>query len=268
MFRLPCSTGGLAPLAAAVAAGVLAGPVLGDIIVVHDSREIVTSGTWNAARHSIIGGAVSFNGTMTDHQVSDDFTLTSETKLTRIIADFYHAPPLATPAEGWLVEIFPDIGGLPAEEPRYAITTMNVTRIGSFPAGAISPNPNTPDNRSTFEFDLTDRCVELDPGTWWISLVAVDTTPFGVTYRWVGLTETVLNGSVAAFRNGGLDHGNNLPGTTSGAQDWTPTTLIANSNPWELSMRLEGMIVPAPTSALALAAAAAGTARRRRRPPA
>lgn len=232
--------------------------------VLYESRSMAIDGSWNSRRQSLIGGFAWYGG-MRDHQVADDFTVTSPVELTRVTADFWHNDPLASPADGWLVEVFADVGGKPSETPTHAVWGATGTRLGSFAwTGGGGFAPSTPDQRSTFEIDLTGEGVSLGAGTWWISVVAVDETPFGGVYSWVG-GRSVLNGSVAHARKGGIAHGNGYNGT--GNFDWTAmtTTSETNSQPYELSMMIHGRVIPTPATLCALMMGGVMTGRRRRR---
>ncbi len=242
----------------------LAGPVTATHAdVLYDSRAMVANGSYTSVKFSMISGMGLFGVTL-DQQASDDFNLTSPTTLTSVTADFYHFGALSSPSGGWLVEVFPDVGGKPSETPAKAVTTSNFTRLGSFAQGLIDLSPNTPENRSAFQINLTGLGVTLGAGTWWMSVVAVDESAFGDVYLQVGLNQ-VLQGNVAHARAGGPAHGNFYPTAEGEYYPWTPMTTSepdTNSRPYELSMRIEGSI---PTPAVATLFMGAGLARGLRR---
>lgn len=234
--------------------------------VLYESRSMAIDGTWDSRRTSLIGGFAWYGG-MRDHQVADDFTVLSAVELTRVTADFWHNTLLASPADGWLVEVFADEGGKPSETPTHAVWGASGVRLGSFGwTGGGGFGSSTPDQRSTFEIDLSGEGVSLGAGTWWISVVAVDESPFGGVYQWVG-GRSVLNGSVAHARDGGIAHGNGYNGPDSIPFEWTAMTTSSstNSRPYEMSMMIAGNLIPAPASlcVLAMSGLAMGVRRRR-----
>lgn len=215
--------------------------------VLYDSRSMAIDGSWNSARNTMIGGMAVY-GFMVDQQVADDVTVADPVVLTRITADFWTpTSDGALPAGGWLVEVFPDVGAAPSETPARTVQGAPGTIVGSFAwtgGGGFSATSNVPLRRSTFEIDLTGRNVTLDAGTWWISVTAVDETPFGGRYLWIGKRPVPGQlGHVAHARDGGIAHGNPYDGTDSTPFTWiamTTTSTVSNARPYEVSMRIEG----------------------------
>ncbi len=237
--------------------------------VLYDSRGMAVNGTWSYAKDSMIGGFADF-GMMIDHQLADDFTVANPVSLTRVTADFWTpSESFAVPAGGWLVEVFADVGGKPSETASRTAHVAAALNVGSFAwtgGGGFFPPVTTAEHRNTYAIDLTGRGIALDAGTWWISVVAVDDSPFGGDYLWVG-SRPVVNGSIVHARDGGIAHGNGYPGPDNIPFAWTAMTSAnpSSDRPYELSMRIEGNVVPAPGLGVLFASIGLAAATRRRR---
>ena len=229
-----------------LAGAALAPAALGSVII--NQRGPVLAGQWNATNQVYLGafGAFSTNSYV-DAQVADDFVLGSATQLTGVTVDFTvgtpgtgFPPSINNPADGFFIEVFPDIGGRPSEVPTVQRTVLSYANLGAFPGTsslAIAPASNAP-MRATFAIDLTSANVTLGAGTWWISVQPVDWSPFGQVYLWAS-TQDFTNGSAAHRRSGGIDHGTGYPAQFN-ANDWTVNEAGFVFRGRELSFSLDG----------------------------
>lgn len=203
---------------------------------------------------STIGGA-DFLGTPFDVQMADDFQLATAASITSVTADF--GAFFGTTPSTMLVEIFADVGGKPAEIAMASITTSSVT-AATLDAGGWGTRGDRPGYRVAV--DLSGHDVELDAGTWWVSVAAV-------TDDWYFALRRVdqATGNAVHVRDGGTDHGNGFPGLF-GQPDWTPYGPLTTSFPMDgdLSMRVDGTLVPTP-GALGMIGLAGGLVSLRRR---
>lgn len=220
-------------------------------IVIHDTRAAVTGGTWNNYAASYIGGisGESQGGIPHDQQAADDFIVTQRIQLTSVLVDFIAELSPLPPTQGLLVEIFSNLpSNLPTEIPIFSTTILptEIITMGTFPLAGGSPgNAGTIPNytRLSWRVDFTQTVI-LDPGTWWISMVPIDESPFGGLYHWVGTTVN-SSGFVSPFRCGGVDHGNSYPchnATTNTRPDWSASLAGFGGRPRTLSMRIEGQL--------------------------
>ncbi len=186
--------------------------------VLYDTREMVAVAEgWNRAWLSVIGG-MGFFGSPRDNQTADDFTLAAKARLGRVTVDFIHsgATPADVPAGGFLVEFFPDVGERPSDGASISVSTMSFTLAGTFAQGAPPQSSQEPPWRSTFIIDLGSNNVVLPAGQWWISVQALDDTPFGSAYAWAGQSAPAEQfGAPTHHRGGGQAHGNGYPGETN-----------------------------------------------------
>lgn len=235
----------------------LVSPAAADIL--HDQRIVTLSGLWDTVAVSYIGGQAYYPGSPRDQQQVDDFTLTARANVTRVTVDscsILSSGPGAFPADGFLIEIFPTVGSMPSEVPVFSATSTSYTHlIGSFPPAA---NGNPPEaHRHTFVIDIPEGGVELDTGTWWLAVQAVDLTPIGDRWslplrRYTAETQHLQFGGTVYNRAAGIDHGNGFPtGGGAGSSDWAQS-LLSPYVGQDASFSLEGVIVPGPGSVAAI----------------
>lgn len=187
--------------------------------VLYDTRGMAAAGTWDSAWLSVIGGMGQF-GNLRDYQTADDFTLSNQTRLTSVTVDFLRLEDSAVPAGGFLVEFFEDVGERPADVATLSVSTSTFAVAGPFAAGAVAPySTQSAGWRATFVIDLSPNNLVLPAGQWWIAVQAVDETPFGVRYAWIGqvMPPTQIGGPTHQ-RGGGVAHGNGYPGP--GTSNW------------------------------------------------
>ena len=203
------------------------GIVEGDVL--YDTTWMTENQEYDAIAQSFIGGIATFN-TLIDTQAADDFELVSAYELTSVTGDFLTENPDDSPADGILVELFEDVGGVPSEVPFAAVlsTSFNLTPFKDTFFGL---------NGHRVTVDLSGEDIFLTPGIWWLSIVPVDVTPTGVSYRQVRTLDFLIGHETHA-RDGGIDHGNGYQGLT-GVDDWTPYVQI-NGSPGDLAMNVEG----------------------------
>ncbi|MEE9231225.1 MAG: hypothetical protein V3U86_11010, partial [Acidobacteriota bacterium] len=88
--------------------------------------------------------------------------------------------------------------------------------------------------------DVSSFEIVLAPGTWWVSIVAVDETKEGP--RYINVRTTGLDiGNPIHGRNGGIDHGNGYPGIY-GTDDWLTFKDIGSTD-GEAAIKVEGTLV-------------------------
>lgn len=222
-------------------------------IVIHDTRSAVTGGTWNNFGISLIGGAGGAGqaGVPHDQQTADDFVVSQRIQLTSVLVDFRAELSPLPPSGGLLVEIFPNLPtNVPTEVPTYAITIPPTEIIDE---GGVPAPGGTPASNPTFQAWVRmswrvnfAQTIMLDPGTWWISVVPIDESPFGGVYHWAGTTVN-SSGLVSSYRCGGIDHGNNYPCHNTTApittQNWsTAGAGVVPGRARTLSIRIDGRL--------------------------
>jgi len=240
--------------------------------VLYDTTNMVDSGIYSMAGSpanslvSYIGYGINNGGVPAiDIQTCDDFALTGNTAITSVTADFttLNQWTMVAPRTGVLVEFFPDLGGVPSNDVQM-IAPGQPAQFLATPAMFTATNfvhNGTGNNNLTglrLTVDLTSAGITLPAGIWWMSVVPVDETPEGIFYRNVSRAGTL--GGNAHRRGGGSYHGNSYAnGGTSGF--WVPT---GAGGVRDLSYRVEGHSIPAPTG-IALATLGGIFAGRRRR---
>jgi hypothetical protein len=233
--QIPVACVWMMAITASLATGLTRADVIYDTTAMTDNQAWTFSGI--GASQSYIGGALSNSGTLRDENAADDFSLSAPHLITTVTADFVclTATPPIIPAGGILVEIFSDTGsGHPSEVPTgqflataadYAATTFNQTVSTSIAPMGLR-----------FTIDLTNANITLGPGTWWLSVVAIDETSQGRRYFWVSRAPMSI-GLSNHRRNGGVDHGNGYSGTSS-SSDWNIP--IGMNVLRDISMKIEG----------------------------
>lgn len=215
--------------------------------------------------NSIIGGANVF-GNSFDLQSADDFVLTSAmgsaiTNLTFDMATFTNMGANSLPPQV-MVEFFADAGGRPAD----AATASTIIGSGGFASVTQFEGDWPQDDGSNppgfrIGLDLSGAGVVLGAGTWWVAVQGIgDDNVYSIMAAQRDLHQT---GALVHWRGGGLAHGN---GFTDGGLgfDWIPSTFDSNSV-GDLSLLIEGFVVPAPGGAALLGLLGlTATARRRR----
>lgn len=236
----------------AVLVGSASAAVLHDTTAMTDNQVYTTS----SLAQSFIGGALNNSGTRWDMQAGDDFTLVDPHLITSVTADFLTlaATPATMPAEGVLVEFFPDTGAGPSNTPfaQYFAAAASVSAT-TFTNTIGTATYSTTGIR--FTVDLSTAGIELGTGTWWMSVVPVDSTDDGRFYY--NVSRAGSNGLRAHHRSAGTYHGTGYGGTFQ--PQWTQFILAQR----DLAFRVEGTPIPAPWSFAALAGLAV-TGRRRR----
>jgi len=237
---------------AAIAGGgaIAPGAAMGQPVVVHDTRGMVTSGTYDNFNHSCIGGEHTHPGYDEDSQTAAGFTLAARTRLTSLTGDWIEITSgEPAPADGFLVEVFANVAGdQPAESPSYsvAVSGADVVLAGLFPAGGIPDSPGS--RRTTWTLDLTNAAIVLEAGTWWISATPRnDTSAMGSGFVWVGNGDAPASGLLAHTRCGGIAHGDSY-GCWGGANthpEWfaAPAGGGIFGVSVNVSMRLEGEVM-------------------------
>ena len=231
----------------------------------------------------MIGGGALAGGADLDAQIVDDFSVPTGEEFGFIITDVtfdYLAVLGAGAPPSTLIEIFPDVGGVPAEMSVYA-------EIHSTTSSNWTPLQPSFDGERHHASGLEIR---LDAGRYWISMQPVTIT--GATWRGTGdLLFPVQNtemsvcvaepGSPTHFRESGLDpdppHDGSLGfGPLAGGRCVSPSdgpcpdfTKLADPRiglgDGESSFKVEGVPAPEPAAgSLALAAVATLLALRRR----
>ncbi len=216
-------------IATAVAIATAPGIVEADVL--YDTTWMTDEGLYNETMSSLIGAAAIF-GSIRDSQTADDFELADAHVITSVTGDFGTLQPGAVPADGFLIEIFEDLGGFPSEVPTAVVFTeaFEWTPFEDIVWGSLAGR--------RFTVDLSEEGITLGAGTWWVSILPVDLTPDGVDYRQLRRLE-LLNGSPAHLRDGGIDHGNGYPGFY-GPTDWTPFDEVGALEAGDLAMKIEG----------------------------
>lgn len=225
----------VAACALAIGGGDLPRLARGDVL--YDSTAMTDDGTWNTTFTTYIGGTLFF-GHDIDVQAADDFILGETYIITSVTADYGSAPGQGSPpASGVLVEFFTQLddcsydgGPCPSETPSAAVLSTAVT------ATSLDGGPGEPDFRITV--DLSSDDITLDSGTWWVSITPFDDTGRGAVFFQIASTAGTF-GNNTHLRNGGLDHGNGLPGLF-GVDDWTLAGLSGNQEDADLAMKIEG----------------------------
>ena len=221
-------------VAAAVAIATAPGIVQADVL--YDSTAMTDKGTWNHESYSTyIGGAI-FLGHDADIQAAEDFELSDTYDITSVTADYRKNFQDTVPGDGVLVEFFADLGGFPAEA---AIAALLSSTFTAEQLGLVNPDGfDIPGIRLTV--DLMGEGITLGPGTWWVSITPVDVEPDGTDlYNAIASTAGVF-GNNTRIRDGGVDHGNGLPGSY-GVDDWTLFgSLCDPCVDADLAMRIEG----------------------------
>ncbi len=215
--------------------------------VLYDRLDMTDNETWDTTNGSSI---TLWNGGW-DRQTADDFELDGTYEITSVIGDLSHwtdQPPSVVPADGFLVEFFPNetencVTGpppCPTEVPFVAVFAPEFTATL---LDVTTPGGGWPIHR--FEVDLTGSGIILGPGIWWASLVAVDESgqPSSLL-AWSTFIEVDLPEGVAVqTRAAGEDHGNGYQGGTQ--PDWRPFP-FSSTTPGDAAIRIEGTPVNAP----------------------
>ncbi|MEE9296590.1 MAG: hypothetical protein V3W34_16725 [Phycisphaerae bacterium] len=186
-----------------------------------------------------------FNGGW-DRQAADDIEITATYRITSVTGDFTNSPPPLAPFDGFLIEFFPTetencINGpppCPSEIPFAQAFSANFT--DTFFEDTVFGNSG-----HRFTIDLSASEIILDPGNWWVSIVAVDESGEKSSLeRWrILLTDGLADGVPVHGRAGGQDHGNGYGGGE--LPDWKPLCFSGGCEPTpgDLAIRLEGTLV-------------------------
>ena len=219
--------------ALAVTVVLSAGNVVCAEVLFDSTLAITDGGTWfNEFPPTYIGGEAQFGDILRDQQGAEDLELVFAYRITSVTGDFLTLgdPP---PADGVLVEFFPDVDGVPSEAPFAAVLASAVTVTTVLP-------DIFGDAAIRITVDLSGEDIVLNSGTWWVSITPVDLTPdVGLaTFQFNSIAD--IFGSNAHFRNGGVDHGNGYPGLY-GTDDWTMMGDMGGGSPnRDLAMKIEG----------------------------
>lgn len=206
--------------------------------VLYDATDMTDNQTYNWTYTSSI---TLWNGGW-DRQLADDFELKGTYHITTVTGDFTDIPPPHIPAEGFLVEFFPNetdncVNGpppCPSEVPFAQAFSVNFTE---------TPFEDTVFGQSGHRFtvDLSDSGITLGPGNWWISIVAVDESGEKSSLEvWrILFTDDLAEGIPVHGRGGGEDHGNGYQG---GNPDWRPLCSggCGKPTPGDAAIRIEG----------------------------
>lgn len=248
------------PAAAAVLLAAAAMPA--GAAVLYDTTGMTDNQTYDSTNDTFIGGRFSNPGPL-DGQLADDFSIASPYDITSVSADFVVSSLNQSPANGFLVEFFSDVGGAPSDTPAAAVLSSDFT-ASSFTTNVFNP---VVWNGRRFTIDLSSDGVSLGAGTWWLSVTPVDETDDGGRF---GILRTggVNTGSFVHVRDGGIAHANGYTGIY-GVTDWTPLfdsgfgTGIQSFLAGDAALRVEGNLVPSP-GAVAMVGVSALAWRRRR----
>ena len=234
--------------------GLGAGSASADVL--YDTTSMTDNGTFSAFVPSQISAdSPTDPNLLGDMNAADDFSLSGTTDLTSITGDFLSTAAFG--GEGVLVEFFSDLGGTPSEAPTatYFATAGSGLSVTTLDVGI----PEATFLR--FTVDLSAAGISLGAGDWWVSMVVVHETTPSQIYRQLR-QEGFQNGHEVHVRDGGLDHANGIQGVW-GVDDWTAISFFGNQV-GDIAMRIEGTVIPGPSS-LALLGLAGGVRRRRRR---
>ncbi len=225
--------GGGAPCVLALSV-VIGGSGVARADVLYDTTWMTDDQSYNSFSESHISGFAEF-GFLRDVQIASDFDLAGTYEITSVTSDYYNLAefPDAVPGGGMLVEFFQDKGGSPIETPVFQVITGEFTVVG-FEETVFG------NNGRRITVDLSSFEIVLEPGTWWVSIVAVDETKDGPRYINVRTTGLDIANPIQG-RNGGIDHGNGYPGIY-GTDDWLTFEDIGSSD-GEAAIKVEGTLV-------------------------
>jgi len=240
-------------------------PGIASAVVLYDTTGMTDAQTYSMASTasqgqsyiSGLGDAAATGNHLWDQQACDDFTLATSADLTSVTADF--VCPLAStmhmPATGVLVEFFPTSGTLANNTP-----VAQAFLFGSDISGTTFTNTSTTTLYNgtglRLTVDLTSAGITLGPGTWWVSVQAVDETATGIAYYNVSGFGTT--GFKPNKRKGSTWHGNTYGGSFQNT--WT----VFTASQRDLAFKVEGTPVPAPGAAATLGVVGLAAIRRRR----
>lgn len=244
----------------AISCGTAAADVLYDSlapIADPDRRPYASGGlfaTWDVL-DSFIGGGDAL-GDSFDLQSADDFDLSDRRMITGVTFDMasgFFGPNLPSNV---LIEFFADNGGSPSEVATASVTTSDLSAELFNQDSGLGGNVG-----QRVSIDLSSNEIVLDAGTWWVSFVAISEDDTFVLFR----DYTRSTGGAAQYRDGGIDHGNGLPGFF-GVNDWVSWGSLGIGFPeqGDIAMRIEG-VVPSPGVAGMVGALCAFGGLRRRR---
>ncbi len=217
-----------------LALSVVIGGSEGRADVLYDTTWMTDDQSYNSFSESHVSGFAE-NGFLSDIQIASDFDLADTYEIMSVTSDYYNLAqfPDAVPAGGVLVEFFEDKGGSPIETPAFQVISSDFTVTGFEDTVFGQSGRRIMVDVSSFE-------IVLEPGTWWVSIVAVDETKEGPRYlnvRTIGLDI----GSPIHGRDGGIDHGNGYHGIY-GTDDWLTFEDIGSSD-GEAAIKVEGTLV-------------------------
>lgn len=199
--------------------------------VLHDTTAMTDNGAYDGLAENFLGGFAEHN-VLLDQQSADDFDLLDRSSITSVTFDLLTHSPFAqaAPADGVLIEFWPDDGGAPTDGAiaAYFSTDFELTQFTDTVFGITGLR---------FSVDLTRAGITLGPGTWWASLVPVDETPSGINYKSIR-TEGFPIGHSGHVRDGGVAHGNGYQGLY-GTPNWEPFSFYG-LNPSDIAMKIEG----------------------------
>lgn len=149
------------------------------------------------------------------------------------------------PTGGFEVSFYANNGGAPANTALSTQVSTAITRSGS---------QGNYVGRNAYDFTIDLTTVSLGPGTYWVSLMALDSTNF----FWVVAQNLV--GNEAHLRDTGPEGG----GTNSYPTAWTKVSDIGG-DPQDFGITIRGEVVPEPATLAAVGLGLAALAARRRR---
>ena len=157
-------------------------------------------------------------------------------------ADLKDSLNVTIPGEGFLEEFFTDgVKCIDSPPPCPDEIPFAAAFVTSFVATTLK---EIGENYHRYTLDLGDAGITLGPGSWWISVVAVDESgdePSLDTYL-ILVTNDLPEGVPVAGRAGGEDHGNGYQGGTS--SDWHPAFFEpGDQTPSDAAIRIEGTLV-------------------------
>lgn len=197
--------------------------------VIYDTLWITDQHAYDVGLGNAFGGRGAF-GELEDVRLADDFVIDPAAypnglALTSVAQDSFAAIG-APPSEGFVVRVYPDVGGRPADQPSVeASVPLKDALLTEF------DDPLFGNIGVRFELDLTSYDIQLPPGVHWINIPPVDTTPQGDWWWQLWDQDTHLGGDAHTW-----------------LEDWG---FWASHGPGAAAMRIEGVAIPAPGAALA-----------------